>query len=610
MSRCPRLRPVHAPLTSSSATARPTNSPSPQPLWSPLSATAASPACESHSAESEHAPGVHPRPRPPSPASRSTLQTSAPPPKLPSAGPSPAPAMHSKLNLPSAASPARSPSLPRRLKFSRSHKRRYPMSIHESISLESVLAESDRIAAEYAAAIDKAAGAAPVAASDPNTPEAPFAPTAIIGANQPRIDGPLKTTGRATYAADYNFPHLAYAVGVGSTVGAGTITSVDTSAAEKMPGVLLVMKPQNMGDILPANPNLRGGGNGDGRAPLSDDTVNYYGQFVAVAIADTFEQAQAAAAAIRVQYDAQKPNVSDDFFADEGVNMRTNSKRGDTDSAFASAPVKVDQVYSTPAETHNPMEMHASTAVWDGTNFTLYESSQSVMGFQGALAGALGVPRENVRIISRFIGSGFGGKLSAWPQSILAAAAARKLNRPVKMTVQRKLMFTTVGHRPATQQHVRLGATTDGKLVSLEHHYRNHTSPTTGFGENCGEATPFLYSTPNLTVTSGIVKRNVGAPCPMRGPGAVPGLYALESAMDELAIALKMDPVELRLRNDTLVDESSNNRPFSSRHYKECLQTGAERFGWSKRTPAVGSMRKGDLIYGWGVAGASWGAGA
>jgi xanthine dehydrogenase YagR molybdenum-binding subunit len=486
------------------------------------------------------------------------------------------------------------------------------MSIHlESVSLESVLAESDRIAAEYAAAVDKAAGATPAAAgsADPNTPEAPFAPTAIIGADLPRIDGPLKTTGRATYAADYNFPHLAYAVGVGSTIGSGTVTSIDTSAAEKMPGVLLIMTHENTGEMLKAAPGARGSGTGDGRVALSDTTVHYWGQFVAAAIAETFEQAQAAAAAIRVQYDAQKPNVSDDLFADEGVNMRSNSKRGDTDAAFASAPVKVDQVYSTPAETHNPMEMHASTAVWDGTNFTLYESTQSVMGVQGALAGALGVPRENVRIISRFIGSGFGGKLSAWPQATLAAAAARKLNRPVKMTVQRKLMFTTVGHRPATQQHLRLGAAPDGKLVALEHHYRNHTSPTTGFGENCGEATPFLYSTPNLTVTSGIVKRNVGAPCPMRGPGAVPGLYALESAMDELAIALKMDPVELRLRNDTLTDES-NNRPFSSRHYKECLQTGAQRFGWSRRTPAVGSMRKGDLIYGWGVAGASWGAGA
>ncbi len=452
------------------------------------------------------------------------------------------------------------------------------------------------------------AAAAPGAAgSDPNQPEAPFTPTAIIGADLPRIDGPLKTTGRATYAADYNFPHLAYAVGLGSTIGAGTIASVDTTAAEKMPGVLLVLTHENIGDLL--STGGRGSGTGEARVALSDNTVNYWGQFVAVAVAETFEQAQAAAAAISVQYDAQKPNLAEDFFADD-IQMRTNSKRGDTDSAFASAPVKVDQVYRTPDETHNPMEMHATTAVWDGTSFTLYESSQNVVGFQRSLAGALGVQPANCRVISRFIGSGFGGKLSPWPQATLAAAAARKLNRPVKMSVTRKQMFTTVGHRPATQQHVRLGATPEGKLVSLEHHYRNHSSITNSVGENCGEATPFLYSTPNLTVTSGIVRRNIGTPCPMRGPGAVPGLFALESAMDELAIALHMDPVELRLRNDTLVDESANNRPFSSRHYAECLKTGVERFGWSRRTHAVGSMRKGDLIYGWGVAGASWGAGA
>jgi xanthine dehydrogenase YagR molybdenum-binding subunit len=206
------------------------------------------------------------------------------------------------------------------------------------------------------------------------------------------------------------------------------------------------------------------------------------------------------------------------------------------------------------------------------------------------------------------MGSGFGGKLFPWPHSALAATASRRLSRPVKLSVTRKQMFTSVGHRPLTQQRMRIGATPDGKLVSLQQDYRNHTSLGDNVSENCGEATPFIYSTPNLQVTSALVKRNVGAPTPMRGPGAVPGLFAVESAMDELAIALKMDPVELRVKNDTLTDES-NNKPFSSRHYKECLQVGAEKFGWSKRTPEVGSMRKGDVILGWGVAGASWGAG-
>jgi xanthine dehydrogenase YagR molybdenum-binding subunit len=283
------------------------------------------------------------------------------------------------------------------------------------------------------------------------------------------------------------------------------------------------------------------------------------------------------------------------------------SRRGDVGSGFTNAPVKVDETYATPAEAHNPMEMHATIAVWEGNRVTLYESSQGVVSHQNALSQVLGVPKENVRVVSRFIGSGFGDKLSAWPQSAMAAAVARKVNRPVKLMVTRKMMFTSVGHRPRTQQQMRIGANPDGRLVSLEQHYRNHTSLVGNYHENCGEATPFIYSTPNLEVTSALVKRTLGTPCPMRGPGAVPGLFAVESAMDELAIKLKMDPVELRLKNDTLTDES-NGKPFSSRHLKECLQVGAERFGWSKRTPEVGSMRRGDTVLGWGMAAASWGA--
>jgi xanthine dehydrogenase YagR molybdenum-binding subunit len=268
----------------------------------------------------------------------------------------------------------------------------------------------------------------------------------------------------------------------------------------------------------------------------------------------------------------------------------------------------VDATYSTPVETHNPMEMHAVVAVWNGKKYTLYESSQGVVNHQQVMYQVLGVPKEDVEVVSKFIGSGFGGKLFPWPHSAIAAAASRQLKRPVKLTVTRQMMFSNVGHRPRTLQRMRLGATPEGKLVSLQQDYRNHTSELDNIVENCGEATPFLYSVPNLRVTSALVKRNVGTPTPMRGPGAVPGLFAVESAMDELAIALKMDPVQLRIGLDTLVDEEKN-KPFSSRHLKECLEVGAEKFGWSKRTPEVGSMRKGDLILGWGVAAASWGAG-
>jgi xanthine dehydrogenase YagR molybdenum-binding subunit len=446
---------------------------------------------------------------------------------------------------------------------------------------------------------------APPKPLDPNAPP----PSAIIGADVPRIDGPPKTTGTARYASDYNFPGLVYAVPVRSTIASGRILRIDSSAAEAMPGVLLVM---HHGNIMPLYRNASGGRNSESRPAFEDETVYYWGQYVAAVVAETFQQAQAAAAAMRVEYEPTKfsvdPSLSDDL-PPEGQpgGPRVMSQRGDPESAFASAPVQIDETYITPVETHNPMEMHATVAVWDGKKYTLYESSQGVMNHQNVLSQVLGTPRENVEVISRFIGSGFGGKLFPWPHSAIAAAASRKLNRPVKLTLSRKMMFCDSGHRPRTQQRMRLGATPDGKLLSLQQDYRNHTSYGDEIRENCGEATPFLYSTANLKVTSALVRRNVGTPTPMRGPGAVPGLFAVESAMDELAIKLKKDPVELRLSLDTLIDEEKN-KPFSSRHLKECLQLGSEKFGWSRRIPEVGSMRKGDLILGWGVAAASWGA--
>ncbi len=442
----------------------------------------------------------------------------------------------------------------------------------------------------------------------PDSPPAPL--SAIIGAAQPRIDGPVKTSGQARYASDYQFPRMVYAVPVCATIAKGKITGIDTSIADKMPGVCLVMQHSNVTDLHRSG---NGGRNSEARPPFEDDIVSYWGQYVAAVVAETFQQAQAAAAAIKVQYAEEKPDVKanlDDPTPAIGApgGPRIRSQRGDSEGTFASAPVKLDATYTTPAETHNPMEMHATVAVWDGKKFTLYESSQGVVNHHAVMAQVLGVPKENLEIISRYIGSGFGGKLFPWPHSAICAAAARQLNRPVKLTLSRKMMFSNVGHRPRTQQRMRLSAGADGKLISLQQDYRNHTSPIDNITENCGEATPFLYSVPNLTVSAALVKRNVGTPTPMRGPGAVPGLFALESAIDEFAIQLKQDPVAFRLAHDTTTDEESK-KPFSGRHLKECLQVGSERFGWSRRTPEVGSMRKGDLILGWGVACASWGAG-
>src|SRR5207302_1894261 len=278
---------------------------------------------------------------------------------------------------------------------------------------------------------------------------------------------------------------------------------------------------------------------------------------------------------------------------------------GDAERAFASAQVKLDQTYVTPTETHNPIELQATTAIWDGSMLTIYEESQGVFNLQAVVAQMFGLPKENVRVITKFVGSGFGSKLWPWTHCALAVAAARQLGKPVKLVISRKMMFQSVGHRPRTQQRVRLGATSDGKLVSLQHDYVNHLAILDNYHEDCGEATAFHYSVPNLRVKFGRARRNVGSPTAMRGPGAVPGLYATESALNELADQLKIDPVKLRVLNEPKIDESLGI-PFSSRHLLECFELGAQKFGWSKRTPAVGSMKRDGLTLGWGMAGCSW----
>jgi xanthine dehydrogenase YagR molybdenum-binding subunit len=447
----------------------------------------------------------------------------------------------------------------------------------------------------------------------PTTQEIPT--TSPIGRSTPRVDGPQKVTGTARYASDFHFPGMLYAVPVEATIANGRVVKLDVAAAQRMPGVRAIFHRENIGRIFRSvlGPGFEGIID-ERRPPFEDDVVRYYGQYIALAVADTFESARAAADAVRVTYDKEKPNVDTDLKADDepqvvatqfGPANRVQSERGDAEGAFASAPVKLDQTYVTPAETHNPIELHATTAIWDGSTLTLYEASQGVFNLQGILAQMFGLPRENVRVIAMFLGSGFGGKLWPWTHCPLAAAAARQLGKPVKLVVSRKMMFQTVGHRPRTQQRVRLGAAADGKLVSLQHDYVHHKAILDNYHEDCGEATAFQYGVPNLRVTFGRARRNVGSPTPMRGPGAVPGLYATESAMNELADQLKIDPVRLRVINEPKIDESLGI-PFSSRHLLECFQLGAEKFGWSKRTPEVGSMKRDGLTLGWGMAGCAW----
>jgi xanthine dehydrogenase YagR molybdenum-binding subunit len=439
-----------------------------------------------------------------------------------------------------------------------------------------------------------------------------------IGRDTLRVDGARKVTGLAQYTSDFNFAGMLYAVPMEATIANGKLLKLDTSAAEKMPGVRAIFHRGNIGRIFRSTPApgfdrvcL------ERRPPFEDDVIRYFGQYIALAVADTFEAAKAAADAIVATYAKEKPNVEsrleagndpDVVFTGYGPVPRLQSNRGDAEGAFASAPVKLDETYVTPAETHNPLELHSTTAIWDGEKLTLYDSTQGVVNLRGVLAQMFGLPKENVRVIAKFLGSGFGGKLYPWTHVPLAAGAARQLGKPVKLVVSRKMMFQTVGHRARTQQRVRLGATREGKLVSLQHEYVYHLSMIDHYHEDCGEATPFHYSVPNLRVSFGRARRNIGATADMRGPGAVPGLYATESAINEMAERLKIDPVRFRLLNEPKIDESVN-LPFSSRHYVECLNLGAEKFGWSKRNPAVGSMKRDGLTLGWGVAGAAWIAG-
>ena len=436
-----------------------------------------------------------------------------------------------------------------------------------------------------------------------------------IGRDTPRIDGPRKVSGQAQYTSDFHFPGMLYAMPVCATIANGKIVRLDTSAAEKMPGVRAILHRENIGKIFRSTvqPNFEGICE-ERRPPFEDDIIRYYGQYIALAVADTFETAKAAADAVHATYSKEKPNVETHLEADDdsdlvltsfGPRHRLDSHRGDPDAAFASAPVKLDQTYVTPSETHNPMETHATTAIWEGSTLTLYDSSQGVVNYRSVLAQMFGLPNENVRVIAKFVGSGFGDKLFPWTHCPLAAAAARQVGRPVRLVLSRKMMFFGVGHRPRTQQRVRIGATPEGKLLSLQHDYIYQRSILDAHHEDCGEATPFTDSVPNLRVTFGRAQRNIGAGADMRGPGAVPGMYATEAAMNELAFQLKIDPVKLRLMNEPKIDEGLK-LPFSSRHLVECLQLGAEKFGWAKRTPAVGSMKRDGMTLGWGMAGCTW----
>ncbi len=444
--------------------------------------------------------------------------------------------------------------------------------------------------------------------------------TELVGRPVDRVDGRFKITGAARYAADTPVARAAHAVIVQSTIARGRVRRIETGAAERAPGVLVVLTPANMPRLRPVKADFAAGGVpgggtvlGEDRLPLSDDRVHYAGQHLAVVVAETLEEARHAASLVEVAYDAERPVLDlDDPAAvaetpEKWFGEPLQLRRGDPDAAFDRAKAEgavVEATYTTPAEHHNPMEPSATVALWEGEQLTVYDSTQWVVGTRNALARAFGLSPEQVRVICPYVGGGFGCKGWIWPHTLLAAAAARVVGRPVKLVLTRLQMFTSVGHRPPTVQTVALGAGKDGRLLAGRHATVHVTSPVGTHIEACGLLTTrSLYAIPNLETAHRLVRINVATPTAMRAPGECPGMFALECAMDELAHALGMDPVELRLANHADVHPDTG-LPWSSKHLRECYRLGAERFGWAARTPQPRSMRRDGLLVGFGMAGA------
>jgi len=434
------------------------------------------------------------------------------------------------------------------------------------------------------------------------------ATTSSVGKPLDRVDGRRKITGQAAYAAEARHPSLAHAVVVQSTIASGRILAIDSAAARRAPGVLAVLTHENAPKLAMPKPGGGQGKLGEERMPLADAVVHYAGQHVAVVVADTLEQAQHAASLVRVRYREEKPvlEVTDAmasvYFPKASFGRPLQHQRGDVEAGLAAGAVKVVEIYTTPVETNNPMEPSATVASWEGDRLTVSDATQAVVGTRDVLAQVFGIPRQDVRVLCPFTGGGFGCKGFQWPHTMLAALAARLTRRPVQLNLTRAQMFTSVGHRPPTVQTLALAARRDGTLTAIRHETLQPTSPTTEFIEACGLTTSkFLYACDNVAIPHRLVKVNVGPPTPMRAPGDCPGSFALESAMDELAYALGMDPIELRVKNHADRDQSED-KPWSSKHLKECYARGAEMFGWKRRDPKPGSMRDGGLLVGWGMA--------
>jgi xanthine dehydrogenase YagR molybdenum-binding subunit len=433
-----------------------------------------------------------------------------------------------------------------------------------------------------------------------------------IGEPITRVDGIAKVTGTAKYAAEFEVPNLAYGVLVTSTIPSGRISGMNVAAARRAPGVIEIITTANA-------PKLPQGGKAAVKPPagrvlslLQDNLVHYNNQPIAVVIAESLEQALYASTLLepRYQSDPAKLDFQAGFAtAHPGGHGKDPSdvSAGKAEQGMGEADVKIDEIYTTPMETHNPMEPHATIAQWEGEKLTLHDATQYISGVKQTVARTLGIPDDNVRVLCPYTGGGFGCKGSTWSHVVLAAMAAKVVNRPVKIVLERPQMFGLVGGRPQTHQHIVLGAKRDGTITAIQHDCISHTSVIEDFTEPSSAVTRMLYASPAIETSQRLVALNVGTPTFQRAPGESTGTFALEIAMDELAYKLNMDPIQLRLKNYAEKDPTSN-KPFSSKNLRQCYEQGADRFGWAKRRPQPRSMKQGHELIGWGMATATYSA--
>ena len=423
----------------------------------------------------------------------------------------------------------------------------------------------------------------------------------MMGQPRSRVDGPAKVTGRARYTADVPVEGLSYGVLVGSTIPSGRIVAIDAAAAQAAPGAVRIFTHENTprlgkAAVPPA---------GQTYLPLQDATIHYEGQHVALVVAETLEQAQHAASLVSVRVATEPAEVNFRNKLAEAIAVRgyfeNDTRNGDVDAALAKAAVKIDATYRTADRHHNTMEPSATLAVWEDGKLTVYDATQSVWFVRAVLAQALGMRPEDIRVHSHYVGGAFGCKGYVWPHQILCAMAARELRRPVKLVLSRAQTFTSHGYQPASEQKVTLGAARDGKLVAVRHQSITPTSLFDDYVEFAAGSARALYACPAIETRHRVVRVNRGTPTPMRAPHDGLAMVGLEIAMDELAYAVGIDPVALRLENYAEVNPT-RKVPFSSKKLRECYREGAERFGWGRRSAAPGSMRDGPDLVGWGMA--------